>query len=154
MFKEHKMSKGKREKRPNFGFTMVELMAVLIILGLLFAVVVRNFVGQTDRARVITTKANLKLLHMAVNQFKMDTGQFPTEEEGLMALVEQPTDIDSWQPGGYLETTELPTDGWGNDFYYQLYPESGKPFVIISYGADGEEGGEDYDADLYSTDAF
>lgn len=133
---------------------MVELMAVLIILGLLFAVVVRNFVGQTDRARVTTTKANLKLLHMAVNQFKMDTGRFPAEEEGLMVLVEQPTDVDNWQPGGYLETTELPTDGWGNDFYYQIRPGSGKPFVIISYGADGEEGGEDYDADLYSTDAF
>lgn len=154
MLKEFKMSKEKREKRPKYGFTMIELMAVLIILGLLFAVVVRNFVGQTDRARVTTTKANLKLLHMAVNQFKMDTSRFPTEEEGLMALVEQPTDVGDWQPGGYLETTELPTDGWGNEFYYQLYPESGKPFVIISYGADGEEGGEDYDADLYSTDAF
>jgi general secretion pathway protein G len=148
------MFKKKKEKRLKSGFTMVELMAVLIILGLLFAVVVRNFVGQTDRARVTTTKANLKLLHMAVNQFKMDTGRFPTEEEGLMALVEQPTDVDNWQPGGYLETTELPKDGWGNDFYYQLYPESGKPFVIISYGADGDEGGEEYDADLYSTDAF
>jgi general secretion pathway protein G len=148
------MFKKKKEKRLKSGFTMVELMAVLIILGLLFAVVVRNFVGQTDRARVTTTKANLKLLHMAVNQFKMDTGRFPTEEEGLNALVEQPTDVDNWQPGGYLETTELPKDGWGNDFYYQLYPESGKPFVVISYGADGDEGGEEYDADLYSTDAF
>jgi general secretion pathway protein G len=148
------MFKKKKEKRLTYGFTMVELMAVLIILGLLFAVVVRNFVGQTDRARVTTTKANLKLLHMAVNQFKMDTGRFPTEEEGLTALVEQPTDVDNWQPGGYLETTDLPKDGWGNDFYYQLYPESGKPFVIISYGADGDEGGEEYDADLYSTDAF
>jgi len=148
------MLKERRKKRPEYGFTMVELMAVLIILGLLFAVVVRNFVGQTDKARVTTTKANLKLLHMAITQFKMDTSRFPTEEESLMALMEQPTDVVNWQPGGYLETTELPVDGWGNEFYYQLYPESGKPFVIISYGADGEEGGEEYDADLYSTDAF
>jgi general secretion pathway protein G len=145
-----------KEKKRNVrkGFTMVELMAVLIILGLLAAVVVRNFVGQTDRARVTTTKANLKLLHMAVNQFKMDTGRFPAEEEGLTALIEPPSDaVDTWPPGGYLETTELPPDGWGNEFIYELYPESGKPFVIRSLGADGEEGGEDYDADLLSTDA-
>jgi general secretion pathway protein G len=132
---------------------MVELMAVLIILGLLAAVVVRNFVGQTDKARVVTTKANLRLLHSAVNQFKMDTGRLPTEDEGLMVLIEQPTDVQNWQTGGYLETTELPKDGWGNDFIYQLYPEGGKPFVIKSLGADGEEGGEGYNADLLSTDA-
>ena len=134
------------------GFTMVELMAVLIILGLLAAVVVRNFVGSTDRARVTTTKTNLRLLHLAVNQFKMDTGRFPTEEEGLMSLIEEPTDVTGYQPGGYLDTTEIPTDGWDRDFIYELYPESGKPFVIKSLGADGEEGGEGYDADLLSTD--
>jgi len=146
-----------KEKKRNVrkGFTMVELMAVLIILGLLAAVVVRNFVGQTDRARVTTTKANLKILHMAVNQFKMDTGRFPAEEEGLTVLIEPPSDAsDTWQPGGYLEQTEIPPDGWGNDFIFELYPESGKQFVIKSLGADGEEGGEDYDADLLSTDAY
>jgi general secretion pathway protein G len=126
---------------------------VIIILGLLAAVVVRNFVGQTDRARVITTKASLKLLHNAVMQFQMDTGRFPTDEEGLMALMEQPSDVKNWQPGGYLETTEIPKDAWKRDFIYERFPESGKPFVIKSLGADGEEGGEDYNADLYSTDA-
>jgi general secretion pathway protein G len=135
------------------AFTMVEIMAVIIILGLLAAVVVRNFVGQTDRARVITTKASLKLLHNAVMQFQMDTGRFPTDEEGLMALMEQPSDVKNWQPGGYLETTEIPKDAWKRDFIYERFPESGKPFVIKSLGADGEEGGEDYNADLYSTDA-
>ena len=70
-----------------------------------------------------------------------------------MELIEQPGDVEGWDPAGYLETTEIPKDGWKNDFYYMLYPESGKPFVIISYGADGEEGGEDNDKDLYSTDA-
>ena len=145
----------KEKRNARKGFTMVELMAVLIILGLLAAVVVRNFVGQTDRARVTTTKANLKLLHMAVNQFKMDNGRFPTEEEGLSALIEAPSDVvGTWPTGGYLETTEIPKDGWGNDFIFELFPESGKPFVIKSLGADGEEGGENYDADLLSTDAY
>ncbi len=146
--------KKNRVRKIQSAFTMVELMAVLIILGLLMAVVVGNFVGQTDKARVATTKTSLRLLHSAVNQFKMDTARFPTEDEGLTALIEQPSDVESWEPSGYLQTTEVPADAWGNDFIYEPYPESGKPFVIISYGADGEEGGEDYDADLLSTDAF
>ena len=145
--------KEKRRRRAQAGFTMVELMAVLIILGLLFAVVVGNFVGHTDKARVITTRASLKSLHNAVNQFKMGTGRFPTEDEGLTALLEQPTDVTGWQPGGYLETTNIPKDAWGNDFIYEVMPASGKPFVIKSLGADGQEGGEGYDTDLLSTDS-
>jgi len=136
------------------GFTMVELMAVLIIIGLLATLVVTKVATKIDQARVTTTRANLKTLHSAVNQFKMDTGRFPSEDLGLIELIEQPSDVENWEPGGYLETTELPKDGWGNDFIYELYPESGKQFVIKSYGADGEEGGEDYDADLFSTDAY
>lgn len=146
------MKKGKRKMR--CGFTMVELMAMLIIIGLLATLVVTKVATKIDQARVTTTKANLKVLHSAVNQFKMDTGRFPTEEEGLMALVEQPSDVIRYEPGGYLETTEIPKDGWGNEFIYELFPETGKPFVIKSLGADGEEGGEDNDADLYSTDAY
>jgi general secretion pathway protein G len=143
----------KHSRKSEKGFTMVELMAVIIILGFLAAMVVSNFMGQTDKARVITTKANLKKLHSAVIQFKMDTGRYPTEEEGLGALIEQPSDLEGYEPGGYLETTDIPLDAWNNEFAYQRYPESGKPFVVISYGADGEPGGEEYDTDLYSTDA-
>jgi len=149
------MKESREQRSVRSGFTMVELMAVLIILGLLFAVVVGNFVGHTDKARKITTQASLKSLHTAVNQFKMDTGRFPSEDEGLFALVDPPADATTnWPAGGYLETTDIPKDGWGNDFIFQLYPESGKPFVIISLGADSQEGGEGYDADLRSTDAF
>ncbi len=133
------------------GFTMVELMAVLIILGLLATVLVRNFMGQTDKARAVITKANLKILHSAISQFKMETGRFPLEDEGLIALIEQPSDIEIWPPGGYLESTEIPKDGWGNEFIFELYPESGKQFVIRSSGPDGEQGTED---DLLSTDAY
>ena len=143
----------KRKRKNRFGFTMIELMAMLIIIGLLATLVVTKVASKIDQARVTTTKANLKLLHNAVNQFKMDTGRFPAEEEGLMALIEQPSDVIRYEPGGYLETTDIPKDGWGNDFIYVLNPESGKPFEIKSLGADGEEGGEGNDADLYSTDA-
>jgi general secretion pathway protein G len=129
-------------------------MAVLVIMGLLAGIVAINVIGRIDKAKVTATKANLKMLHNAVNQFKLDTGQFPSEELGLIELVEQPTDVTEWSPGGYLETTDIPKDAWGNEFYYQRYTESGKPFVIISWGANGEEGGEGEDLDLYSTDSF
>ncbi len=141
------------KKHYRAGFTMVELIVVIIILGLLAGVVANNFVGQADKARVVTTKASLKTLHNAVLQFKMDTGRYPEEEEGLNVLTEEPGDVMGWTPGGYLISTNLPSDGWGREFIFQLDPESGKPFVIISYGADGEPEGEDLNADLYSTDA-
>jgi len=143
-----------RKLKVRKGFTMVELMAMLIIIGLLATLVVTKVATQIDKARVTTTKANLKILHAAVNQFKMDTGRFPTEDEGLMVLIEQPGDVTNYEAGGYLETTEIPTDAWGEEFIYEVYPESGKPFVIKSLGADKEEGGEGYDADLFSTDAY
>jgi len=109
---------------------------------------------DVNRARLNTTKANLKMLHHAVIQFKMDTSRFPTNEEGLMALIKKPGNVTDYPPGAYLHTTVLPKDAWGRDFIYQLWPESGKPFVIISYGADGKEGGQGDNADLRSTDAF
>ena len=140
-------------RRREAAFTMLELMAVIVIIGILAGVVAVNVVGHIEKAKVISTKANLKMLHNAVIQFKMDTGRYPSEDIGLYELIEEPTDVTGWNQGGYLETTDLPKDGWRNEFYYQLYPESGKPFVIISFGADGEEGGEGDDADLYSTDA-
>ena len=143
----------KKRKNMKSGFTMIELMAMLIIIGLLATLVVTKVATQIDRARVTTTKANLKMLHAAVIQFKMDTGSFPTDDEGLLSLIEEPSDAVNWQPGGYLETTEIPVDAWGEEFIFELDPESGKAFVIISYGADRKEGGEDYDTDLYSTDA-
>ena len=133
---------------------MLELMAVLVIMGLLATVVATNVMGRIEKAKVISTKASLRMLHDAVGQFKFDTGKYPTEEEGLDALVNPPGDVLNWEPGGYLETTAIPPDSWGNEFDYILYPESGKPYVVVSYGADGEEGGEGHDTDLLSTDAY
>lgn len=147
--KQRKIVKTNNKK----AFTIIEMMAVLLIIGLLSGMVAVRYLGKTDEARVKQTKANLKLLHNAIAMFKMDTGRYPEAEEGLNVLIEQPADVEGYNPGGYLETTEIPKDAWGNEFYYQEYPESGKPYVIISFGADGEEDGEGYDADLYSTDA-
>lgn len=133
------------------GFTLVELMAVLLIIALIAGLAAKSFMGSTEKAKVVTTKATLSTLHGAVNMFKLDTGHYPSEEVGLIELVEQPMDLEGWAPGGYLEQTSVPKDAWKNEFVYIRNPESGKPFVIISYGADGQEGGEGYDRDIYST---
>ncbi|MHC4759111.1 MAG: type II secretion system major pseudopilin GspG, partial [Planctomycetota bacterium] len=122
------MKKGKEAKRVRSGFSMIELMAVIVIMGLLAGVVAINVIGKIDKARVTSTKASLKILHSAVNQFKLDTGRFPSEELGLYELIEQPTDVTGWDPSGYLETTDIPPDAWGNEFFYQRYTDSGKPF--------------------------
>ena len=135
------------------AFTLVELMAILVIIGLLAAVVATNVIGKIDKAKVTATKVSLKVLHGAVTQFMLDTGRFPNEDVGLDELLEQPDDVEYGDPSGYLETTEIPEDGWGREFIYERFPESGKAFVIISLGADGEDDGEGYDTDLYSTDA-
>lgn len=99
------------------------------------------------RARQNFTKANLKMLHNAVLEFKADTGRFPTEEEGLQTLVEN---VPQWRQEGYLSFSELPVDGWGHEFIYRLSPENKHEFVIICWGADGKEGGSEFDKDLFS----
>ncbi len=129
---------------------MIEIMAVLIILGLLATVVATKVVNNIERAKRITTKANLKIYHTAVNSFRMDNNRFPTEEEGLRALIEKPSDASSNYPeGGYLDMTSLEPDGWKNDFIYELTPGAGSGFVIRSCGPDGEQDTED---DMLSTD--
>jgi len=143
------MELGRKDRR--CGFTIVEVMAVVIIIGLLAAIVARNFMGATDKARVVTTKASLKAIDETVMQFKMDTGRYPTEDEGLMALIEAPADVEDYPQDGYLKSMNHPVDAWKNEFIYIRYPERG-PYDIVSYGADGLEGGEGYDADIHSVD--
>jgi general secretion pathway protein G len=135
------------------GFTLVELIAVLVILGMLAGLAAKNYMGQTDRAKITTTKADLTTLHEAVLMFKLNTGRYPYEDLVLTELIEEPTDVDGWQQGGYLKYSSIPLDGWKREFMYILDPDNGKPFAIISYGLDGEEGGEGDNEDLWSTDA-
>ncbi len=139
-----------KRKTNKKAFTLVELMAVLIILGLLATVAVTHVIGRIREAQKTTTMANLKILRNAVIHFRMNTGRLPTEEEGLYALLEQPADVEDWPEGGFLEESDIPKDGWKHDFIFELNPESGKPFVIRSAGPDGEEYTED---DMLSTDA-
>ncbi|MFZ0034688.1 MAG: type II secretion system protein GspG [Sedimentisphaerales bacterium] len=116
------------------------LVVIYIVLSILSSYETQKYEAKKltteyEQERISTTAANLKILHNAVNQFKMDTGRFPTEEEGLKALVEQPSDVTRYEPCGYFETTEIPKDGWGNDFVYRRSNDIGKPFVIFSSSA-------------------
>jgi general secretion pathway protein G len=107
----------------------------------------------TDKERATTTKTSLIILADAVSQFKLDTGRFPTQQEGLRALIVKPLDATFYPDGGYLKAKTMPIDAWGHEFIYHLNPESGAPFEIMSYGADGKPGGEGINADLRNTDA-
>lgn len=125
------------------GFTLIEIMVVVLILGLLAALVVPKIVGRTDEARVTKAKADIKAIESALNLFKIDNGFYPTSAEGLAALVQAPPRAKKWNPDGYLD--KLPVDPWGAEYIYQ---SDGRRIVVASLGADGIEGGEGYNADI------
>ena len=135
------------------GFTLIELMIVIVILGLLAAIVMPRIVGETDKARYGTARAQMRVLEDALKRYKLDHGVFPTTEQGLDALVMQPTGGDipeQWPTGGYLDRQEIPFDPWGNPYIY-ISPGANSPdFDLVSLAADGLEGGEGFDADIES----
>ena len=139
--------------RNNVGFTLIELMVVIIILGLLAAIVMPRVVGETDRARYEQAKVQMRILEDAIKRYKLDNGVYPSTEQGLDSLVRKPsTGIlpRNWPEGGYLDKTEIPIDPWGNQYVY-ISPGLHSPdYDIKSFGADGLEGGEGYNADIES----
>lgn len=129
------------------GFTLIEVMVVIVILGILAALIVPNVIGQSDKARVGTTKSVLSTTASALDLFKLDNSRYPTTQEGLDALVHKPANAKTWPEGGYIKGG-LPKDGWGNDLQYIAPGSDGKPYDLYSFGADGKEGGEGNDADI------
>ena len=130
------------------GFTLIEIMVVVIIIGLLAAVIVPQIMSRVDEARVTKAKQDIKSLETALTMFRLDNSKYPTTEQGLGALVAQPTDpsIKHWRPGGYLQ--RISKDPWGYDYQY-VYPGThGKEYDLFTYGADGAPGGEGIDADI------
>jgi general secretion pathway protein G len=134
------------------GFTLIELMVVIIILGILAMYVAPKIMGRPDEARQVKARLDIVSLETALKLYKLDSGMYPGTEQGLQALVAQPeTGIlpKKWRKGGYLEKNRIPKDPWGNEYIY-LCPGVYGDFDIISYGADGVSGGEDKNQDINS----
>jgi general secretion pathway protein G len=148
------MMKSRQGKNKESGFTLIELMVVIFILGLLAAVAVPRFMGESDKAKQQTARTQIELLGSALKMYKLDNGSYPTTEQGLKALVEPPAVGNlpkNWRKGGYLEKSKVPKDPWKNEFIY-VCPGSHGDFDITSLGADGEAGGEGFDRDINSWD--
>jgi general secretion pathway protein G len=139
---------------PMAGFTLLEIIVVVFILGLLAAIVAPKIIGRTDDARIAEAKVQIKNLETALKLFKLDNGFYPATEQGLAALVEKPTTgqiPQKYREGGYLEQKKIPFDPWNNPYIY-ISPGLHGDFDIASLGADGREGGEGKDADIMSWD--
>ena len=132
------------------GFTLVEIMVVVVIIGILGALVVPKLLGRTGEARVTAARTDITKLKTALQLYKLDNQRFPTTEQGLQALVAKPTAgpaASGWKGGGYIE--KLPNDPWGNPYQY-LSPGIHSETDIFSLGADGQPGGAGDDADVGS----
>jgi general secretion pathway protein G len=123
------------------GFTLIELMLVLVILGVLAAIVVPKLAGRSEEAKIKACKAEISILSGALDTFEVDNGRYPTTEEGLRALVEQPANAESWRP--YIKGG-VPMDQWKHEYVY-VYPGRNTPdsFDLSSLGPDGREGNDD-----------
>jgi general secretion pathway protein G len=131
------------------GFTLIELMVVIVILGILAGVVVPKIMGNPDKARVAKAKHDITALGSALDVYRLDNFVYPSTDEGLEALVSNPGEAPNWQAGGYIK--KLNKDPWGNHYLY-YGPELDGELNIVSLGADGAEGGEGVFTDISSQD--
>jgi general secretion pathway protein G len=138
------------DRRLQRGFTLVEIMVVVVIIGILGALVVPKLLGRTGESRVAAAKVDIATLKQALNLYKLDNQRYPTTDQGLQALMQKPTTgpaATGWKAGGYLE--KLPKDPWGNPYQY-LSPGIHGEVDVFSLGADGQPGGTGEDADVGS----
>jgi len=145
---------GRSYMRDHRGFTLLEIIVVVFILSILAAIVAPRIIGRTDDARIAEAKIQIRNLETALKLYKLDNAFYPSTEQGLAALIEKPTIgqvPERYREGGYLEQKKIPVDPWGNPYVY-ISPGLYGDFDLMSYGADGKEGGEGKNADIKNWD--
>jgi general secretion pathway protein G len=135
-------------RRRTLGFTLIEIMVVVVILGILAALVAPNVIRRIDDARVTKARQDIRAYETALNLYRMDNFRYPTTDQGLQSLVTRPSDpnIRNWKEGGYIDG--LKKDPWGNDYAYIAPGTRGGDYDLYTLGADGQPGGEGPDADI------
>ncbi|MDL1973813.1 MAG: type II secretion system major pseudopilin GspG [Deltaproteobacteria bacterium] len=144
----------KRNITNSRGFTLIELMAVIIILGILAGLIIPRIMGSPEEARRIKATLQMESIETALKMYRLDNGVYPSTEQGLQALVEPPSVgilAKRWREGGYLEKGRIPKDPWKNEFVY-LCPGINSDYDLSSYGPDDQEGGEGINADINNWD--
>ena len=134
------------------GFTLIELMVVIVILGILAGLIVPRIMGRPEEAKQLKAKIQIESLETTLKLYRLDNGTYPDTQQGLQALIEKPEAGNiptKWREGGYLEKGRLPKDPWGRDFIY-LSPGTYGEYDLISYGADGVPGGDGKNKDINS----
>jgi general secretion pathway protein G len=140
------MTQQQRRRSNQDGFTLIEIMVVILILGLLATIVVQSLRGATDKAKRVKAQADIQAIKEGLERYYLDSGAYPTGDQGLAALVAAPAGgrvPANYESGGYIQS--IPKDPWGNPYFYQ---SDGNSFILKSFGADGAEGGEGKNADI------
>lgn len=138
-------------ERHRNGFSLVELMVVIFIIGLLATVVLINVLPSQDKAMVVKARSDIATLEQGMEMYRLDMASYPGQAEGLSALKSPPANLvqpQNYRSGGYVK--DLPNDPWGHPYQYQVPGRDGRPFEIFSLGADGQPGGSDLNADIYA----
>jgi len=135
----------------NRGFTLIELMVVIVILGILAGLIVPRIMDRPDQAKQAKARIQIESIETALKLYKLDNGKYPTTEQGLQALVQAPPDAKNWRKDGYLEKNQVPSDPWNNEFVY-LSPGMHGDYDLICYGADSMPEGDDANKDITSWD--
>jgi general secretion pathway protein G len=138
----------RNRKRNRAGVTLIEMLVVVTIIGLFVALVAPSMFKKADQARITAARSQIQNFMTALGSYKLDTGVFPTTEQGLLALRIRPNDLGQWN-GPYMQV-DIPKDPWGHDYAYKYPGDHNEEPEIVSFGADGQPGGEGLNADIVS----
>ena len=130
------------------GMTLIEILVVLVLIGVVMGILAGNFIGQGEKAKADAAKIEISQIANTLDLYKLEVGKYPTTQEGLQALITAPSGVSNWN-GPYWRKGTIPKDPWGNEYKYTS-PGAKTPYEIISYGADGKEGGDGANKDITS----